>query len=155
MHLGIGSEGDDNEGLGGIAEINIIPLVDIMLVLLITFMIAAPLSIRGINVNLPVSRAKGQNIDGPRVILTIDTKGSFYLDKVEISSVNLSERFSAIFATKKDKALFIRADKSVPYGRVVDAMSAAKLAGVEKIGMLTTAPTNPTEPNSSSQRGSF
>lgn len=134
----IGLESRDDEELEDLAQINIIPLVDIMLVLLITFMIAAPLSIRGINVNLPTSRAKGQNVDGARVVLTIDTQGRYYLDKVKIAPEKLVDRFAAIFAVKKEKNLFIRADKDVVYGKVVDAMSAAKLAGVEHIGMLTT-----------------
>ena len=128
----------DQEELEDLAQINIIPLVDIMLVLLITFMIAAPLSIRGINVNLPVSQARGQNIDGAKVILTIDQKGEFYLDKVKVPEDQLAQKFNAIFAVKKEKNLFIRADKNVVYGRVVEAMSTAKLAGVDKIAMLTT-----------------
>ncbi len=137
--IGLGGD-DNNEELAAHAEINIIPLVDIMLVLLITFMIAAPLSIRGINVNLPTSRAKGQNVEGAKVVLTIDPAGHFYLDKVRVVPDQLQAKFAAIFAVKKEKNLFIRADKAVAYGRVVDAMSAAKLAGVDKIGMLTTPP---------------
>ena len=138
----IGLDSGEHEEIEDLAEINIIPLVDIMLVLLITFMIAAPLSIRGINVNLPTSRAKGQSVDGARVILTIDPEGRYFLDKVRVAPDKLIDRFSAIFAVKKEKNLFIRADKDVAYGKVVDAMSAAKLAGVEHIGMLTTPPTH-------------
>lgn len=137
----IGLDSGEQEELEDLAQINIIPLVDIMLVLLITFMIAAPLSIRGINVNLPTSRARGQNVDGAKVVLTIDVEGRYYLDKVRVSADKLSDRFAAIFAVKKEKNLFIRADKGVAYGKVVDAMSAAKVAGVEHIGMLTTPPT--------------
>ncbi len=136
----IGFERGEQEDLEDLAQINIIPLVDIMLVLLITFMIAAPLSIRGINVNLPTSRAKGESVDGAKVILTVDAEGRYYLDKLKIPSEKLVERFTAIFAVKKEKNLFIRADKDVAFKRVVDAMSAAKLAGVEHIGMLTTPP---------------
>lgn len=136
----IGIESGEQEPLEDLAQINIIPLVDIMLVLLITFMIAAPLSIRGINVNLPTSKAKGQTVDGARVILTVDQEGRYYLDKLRVPSDKLTERFSAIFAVKKEKNLFIRADKKVAFEKVVDAMSAAKLAGVEHIGMLTSPP---------------
>jgi biopolymer transport protein ExbD len=136
----IGFEGKDEGDLEDLAQINIIPLVDIMLVLLITFMIAAPLSIRGINVNLPTSRAKGQTVEGSKVVLTIDAEGRYFLDKVKIPADKLTDRFSAIFAVKKEKNLFIRADKDVVFKKVVDAMSAAKIAGVEHIGMLTTPP---------------
>lgn len=136
----IGIESGEQEELEDLAQINIIPLVDIMLVLLITFMIAAPLSIRGINVNLPTSRAKGHSVEGQKVILTINADGHYYLDKVRVPQDKLKDRFAAIFAVKKEKNLFIRADKDVVFHKVVQAMDDAKLAGVEKIGMLTTPP---------------
>ncbi|MBI2603064.1 MAG: biopolymer transporter ExbD [Deltaproteobacteria bacterium] len=135
--IGFGMDNDERDDL---AEINIIPLVDIMLVLLITFMIAAPLSIRGINVNLPTSKAKGQHVDGDKVILSIDRNGKYFLEKVPISAQELPNKIQAIYATKKEKNLYIRADKNVAYGTVVDAMGIAKLAGVDKIAMLTTPP---------------
>ena len=135
--IGFGTDNDERDDL---AEINIIPLVDIMLVLLITFMIAAPLSIRGINVNLPTSKAKGQHVDGEKVILSIDKNGKYFLEKVHITAQELPNKIQAIYATKKDKNLYIRADKNVAYGTVVDAMGIAKLAGVDKIAMLTTPP---------------
>lgn len=135
--IGLGGDDDERDDL---AEINIIPLVDIMLVLLITFMIAAPLSIRGINVNLPTSKAKGQHVDGDKIILSIDKQGKYFLEKVPLSVEELPAKFQAIYATKKEKNLYIRADKNVAYGTVVDAMGIAKLAGVDKIAMLTTPP---------------
>jgi biopolymer transport protein TolR len=129
--------GDDNQDL---AEINIIPLVDVMLVLLIIFMVAAPLSITGIKVNLPTSAAKGSHVDEGRVILSISSKGDYYLEKTKIENKNLTSKLSAVFENRNKKQLFIRADRGVKYGRVVDAMSSAKLAGVSKMSMLTVPP---------------
>ena len=120
------SEDENNEEM---AEINIIPLVDVMLVLLIVFMVAAPLSIGGINVNLPISKAKGQKIAEERVVLSIDKGGDFFIEKAKIEGAQLIEKFKAIFEYRENKELYIRADRNVDYGRVVDAMTAARLAG--------------------------
>lgn len=135
-NLGLGTE-ESFEEHEEIVEMNFIPLIDVMLVLLITFMIAAPLSIRGIDVNLPSSKAKGKDVDGKKIILSIDKQGKFFLDKLELEDKKLMKHLTAVYAAKAQKDLFIRADKDVPYGKVVDAMSAAKEAGVDKIGMLT------------------
>ena len=124
---------------GDMAEINIIPLVDVMLVLLIIFMVAAPLSIGGIKIELPFSKAKSTTISENRVVLTINSKGQYFLDKLEIPAVQLRTRLHSLFNGRKNKELFIRADKRVVYGKVVDAMSAAKIAGVGKMSMLTQA----------------
>ncbi len=132
--LGPRSEEGGNEDL---AEINIIPLVDVMLVLLIIFMVAAPLSITGIKVNLPSSKAKGTQVDENRVILSINSDGNYFIDKMRIPAAQLSERMKAIYQYRDKKELFIRADRRVEYGNVIYAMSAAKLAGVLKMAMLT------------------
>ncbi len=129
------SESDeDNQDL---AEINIIPLVDVMLVLLIIFMVAAPLSLTGIQVNLPQTKARGAAFDQKRIVLSIDPKGVYYLEDMRIPSENLATKLETAFGSQPNKQLYIRADRKVLYEHVVDAMSAAKLAGVEKISMLT------------------
>ena len=132
--IGQGSSGDEAEAL---AEINIIPLVDVMLVLLIIFMVTAPLSIGWIKVDLPMSKARGTAVDEDRIILTINKAGAYYLDKQQIADVALEPKFKAIYESRQKKELYIRADTGVAYGRVVSAMSAARLAGVTKLAMLT------------------
>lgn len=129
-------EGDE----GSIAEINIIPLVDVMLVLLIIFMVTAPLSIGGIKIDLPYSKAKGGSVDENRIVLTVTDQGEFYFDKLKVLPTHLEEKMRAIYEFREKKELYIRADRTTEYGRVVDAMSAAKLAGVGKISMLTQPP---------------
>ena len=130
---GTGEE-DENEDL---ADINIIPLVDVMLVLLIIFMVTAPLSIGGIKVQLPASKVRSSTVDENRVVLSIDKNGSYFIEKMRVQNSALQTRLNAIFQHRKKKELYIRADKNVKYGVVVDAMSAAKLAGVSKMSMLT------------------
>ncbi|MEY4629895.1 MAG: hypothetical protein RIQ81_15 [Pseudomonadota bacterium] len=122
-----------------LAEINIIPLVDVMLVLLIIFMVTAPLSIGGIKVELPHAAAKSTGIDENRVVLSINAQGDYYLDRVQVPAPALTERFKVLYEGRDKKELYIRADREVAYGKVVEAMSAAKGAGVLKIGMLTQA----------------
>lgn len=120
-----------------LAEINVVPLVDVMLVLLIIFMVTAPLSIGGINVALPGSKARSVAVEQSRIVLSIDKRGGYFIDKTPIAAENLEEKLRALYANREKKDLYIRADKGVVYGKVVEAMSAAKLAGVQKLSMLT------------------
>lgn len=128
---------EDDESAEQMAEINIVPLVDVMLVLLIIFMVAAPLSIGGIAIKLPTSKARGSDVKEDRVILSINKDGLYFVEKIPIPGQSLEPRLKSIFEHRKHKDLYIRADKSVRYGKVVAAMSAAKIAGVSKINMLT------------------
>ncbi len=133
---GASKSGEDGGG-DDIAEINIIPLVDVMLVLLIIFMVTAPLSIGGIKVDLPTSKARGAQVEEDRIVLSINRGGGFYLDKQVVPDTNLEGKLRGIYQFRQKKDLYIRADQGVQYGRVVFAMSAAKIAGVTKLAMLT------------------
>lgn len=128
---------EDDDGDGQLAEINIVPMVDVMLVLLIIFMVAAPLSIGGINVDLPSSQARGRSIQEDRVILSINQQGQYFIEKMEVPAAALEARLQAIYQHRQQRELYIRADKDVVYSKVIDAMSAARMAGVAKISMLT------------------
>jgi biopolymer transport protein TolR len=137
------SQSDNDDDNGQMADINIVPLVDVMLVLLIIFMVTAPLSIGGINVDLPSSKARSRDMAEDRVVLSINQKGEYFIEKMEVPAGVLDQRLKDLYQQREKKELYIRADKAVVYGRVVDAMSAAKLAGVTRISMLTQAPTKP------------
>lgn len=138
MDIKIAKESEDEPEQ--MAEINIVPLVDVMLVLLIIFMVTAPLSIGGISVSLPQSKARSSNIDEDRVVLSINASGAYYIEKMEVKASALETRLKAIYGVREKKDLYIRADKKVIYEKVVNAMSAAKLAGVGRISMLTEPP---------------
>jgi biopolymer transport protein TolR len=137
------SQSDNEDDSGHMADINIVPLVDVMLVLLIIFMVTAPLSIGGINVDLPSSKARSRDMAEDRVVLSISQKGEYFIEKMQVPAGVLDVRLKELYQQREKKELYIRADKTVVYGRVVDAMSAAKLAGVTRISMLTQAPTKP------------
>jgi biopolymer transport protein TolR len=119
-----------------LAEINIIPLVDVVLVLLVIFMVTAPMLYRGMDINLPTSAS---NTIKPemRVVLTIEKDQRLYLDKDQVSLVQLDRKLRVLKEEHKDVSLYLRADRDVPYGVVVQVMDGVKKAGIEKLGMVT------------------
>lgn len=118
------------------AEINVIPLVDVVLVLLVIFMVTAPMLYRGMDINLPTSAS---NTIKPemRKVLTIEKDQRLYLDKDPISVAQLERKLRALKEEHPDVSLYLRADRDVPYGIVVQVMDGVKKAGIEKLGMVT------------------
>lgn len=130
----IGSRGHDRQVM---SQINVTPFVDVMLVLLVIFMITAPMMQQGMQVNLPKTEAKAMTIKDEPVIVTIDKSGRAFIDKQEIPPGQLKSKLSAVFGSKSKKEVFLKADRDVPYGEVIRAMAEIKGAGVERLGMLT------------------
>lgn len=125
---------------GSLAEINITPLVDVMLVLLIIFMVTAPMLQMGIDVNLPRVKAKSINVSEEKLVLTINGKQEIYINEFKTTLPDLSAKLESIFKARTDRELFMRADKEVPYGYVVQVMSEVRKAGIDKLGMITEPP---------------
>jgi biopolymer transport protein TolR len=119
-----------------LAEINVIPLVDVVLVLLVIFMVTAPMLYRGMDIKLPTSAS---NTIKPeiRVVLTIEKDQRLYLDKDQVSVAQLERKLRLLKEERKDVSLYLRADRDVPYGVVVQVMDGVKKAGIEKLGMVT------------------
>lgn len=124
------------------SEINVTPMVDIMLVLLIIFMITAPMMNTGVDLDLPQVTAK--NIEDPegKLVLSIDKAEQIYLGGTKITWNDLEAKLKSNERVKKESALYIEADTALPYGVVITAMAVAKNAGVEKVMMLTEAEDN-------------
>ncbi len=123
-----------------LSEINVTPLVDVMLVLLIIFMVTAPLMQEGINVNLPrVIAAPIENTEDS-LILTITGDEKIYIEKTELTLRNLPEKLMAILKTKKNKGVYIHADSGTKYGFVMQVLSAVRTAGIEEVGLITVPP---------------
>jgi len=126
---------DDDRGM--MAQINVTPLVDVMLVLLVIFMVTAPMMQQGVQVNLPKADTKGMSAQEDTVIVTVDRNGRTFINKDEVPGGDLRSRLAELFASRTKKEVFLKADAGVPYGEVVRAMAEIKGAGIERLGMVT------------------
>jgi biopolymer transport protein TolR len=119
------------------AEINVTPLVDVMLVLLIIFMVTAPMMMQGVDVSLPQTTPKPIPTEEEHLALTIDRTQQIFINDYKVSLDDLQGKMGKILEGRPDQKIYLRADKSVPYGFVVRVISEVKNAGVEKLGMVT------------------
>jgi biopolymer transport protein TolR len=122
------------------AEINVTPFVDVMLVLLIVFMVTAPLLTVGVPVDLPKTRAQALGQDREPLSVTIRSNGSIYLQNTPVPEDDLVPRLTAISANGYDQRIFVRGDKAVDYGRVMEVMGLMSAAGFTHIGLVTDVP---------------
>ncbi len=127
--------GGNNDRL--MSEINVTPLVDVMLVLLIIFMVTAPMMMQGVDVALPETTSEPLAAEKEHLIISIDPKGQIYINEFQVSLDVLSSKLSKILEGKPDKEAYLRADKNIPYGTVVRVMAEIKAAGIDKLGMVT------------------
>ena len=128
----------DTEDLGDMAEINVTPLVDVMLVLLVIFMVTAPLLTQGLEVQLPHAEGKSYELasENPSKI-TIGSNGAVYVDGTAVGSHDLEFTLGAMLRAKRVKRALLEADQSVSYGRVITVLDVMNRAGVEQLGMVT------------------
>ena len=120
-----------------ISDINVTPFVDVMLVLLIVFMVTAPLLTVGVPVDLPKTRAQALGQDREPLSVTIKSNGQIYLQNTPIAEGELVSKLAAIAANGYDQRIFVRGDKSVDYGRVMEVMGMLSSAGFTHIGLVT------------------
>jgi biopolymer transport protein TolR len=129
-------DGDHRRIGSSMAEINIIPLVDVVLVLLLIFMLTAPMMYRGIDVNLPRAAAKPTAVE-ERMVLTVTKEQGLYLNDRRITPTGLEDALRDAFQSRKDKTLYLKADAGLSYGAVIEAMDRVRRAGIERLGMVT------------------
>jgi biopolymer transport protein TolR len=120
-----------------LSEINVTPFVDVMLVLLVIFMVTAPMMLQGVDVDLPETMTQPLRVKDEPLILTVKKEGKFYVGRKEIPVVVLRQKLEAIFEGRDSKEVFLRADEDAPYGLVVKALAAAREAGAKQLGMVT------------------
>lgn len=120
-----------------VAEINVTPLVDVMLVLLIIFMVTAPMMTQGLEVDLPETTAKALRQKEQPLVVTLNAEGELQLNKVKVNRTMLKQQLERMPGEKKEQPIYLRADKQVPYGFVVAVMADIKQAGFDKLGMIT------------------
>jgi biopolymer transport protein TolR len=132
--VGVSRPGPTHQPL---SEINVTPFVDVMLVLLIIFMVTAPMMLQGVDVDLPETLTQPLRVKDEPLILTVKKDGKFYVGRKEIPLVLLRQKLEAIFEGRDSKDIFLRADEDAPYGVVVKALAAAREAGAKRLGMVT------------------
>ncbi len=123
-----------------VSEINVTPFVDVMLVLLIIFMVTAPMMTQGVDVDLPETTTRQLRQENDPIIITIDKKGEIFLNKIKGNQALLKQQLQKMSRADRERPIYLKADKIVPYGLVVSVMADIKDAGFDKLGMVTQPP---------------
>jgi len=119
------------------SDINVTPFVDVMLVLLIIFMVTAPMMMQGVDVSLPEATSEPLPAETDQLIITINKDGQIFISDYQVGIGLLQDKLRKVIENRKDQEVYLKADKTIPYGMVVRVMSEVKGAGVEKLGMVT------------------
>jgi len=127
---------------GTISQINVTPLVDVMLVLLVIFMVTAPILQQGVSVNLPKVRAGALTGEDVQLVVAVTARGAVYLNDTAMSVPELQDKLRAVLRERPDRRVFLRADVDVRYGDVMKVMSSIREAGVQHLGMVTEPPSD-------------
>ncbi len=133
MGMGTGS----SRNRSSMSEINVTPLVDVMLVLLIIFMVTAPMMQQGIEIDLPETTASGIETNDEPFVLALRDNNKLYIGQEEVSMTSLRVKLKAIFATRKNKQIYLKADKKVDYELVAKTLAEVRAAGINNIGLVT------------------
>jgi biopolymer transport protein TolR len=129
------TSGGSNNGF--MSEINVTPFVDVMLVLLIIFMVTAPMMMQGLDVALPEATAKPLESEKEPLVIAIDKDNQIFINDYQVTIDFLGDKLSKILEGRTDRGVYLKADKNISYGMVVRVMAEIKAAGVEKLGMVT------------------
>jgi biopolymer transport protein ExbD len=133
-------------GRGSMSDINMTPMIDVLLVLLVIFMLAQPLLQRSIDVQLPIETETPESEPAPQIVLEINDRGDYFLNLRPVPKEQLTERLTEIYAARPDKVLFVKASGEVLYQDVVTVMDAARGAGVEVLGAMLPTPAGTVTP---------
>jgi biopolymer transport protein TolR len=135
-----GGRSRSKRGIQPMAEINVTPFVDVMLVLLIVFMVTAPLLTVGVPVDLPQTRARALNQDVEPLSVTVDSEGRVFLQNTPVELGELVPKLEAIAANGYDQRIFVRGEERVSYGKVMEVMGLLNTAGFSRVGLVTQTP---------------
>jgi biopolymer transport protein TolR len=135
------------------SQINVTPLVDVMLVLLVIFMVTAPMIQQGVEVSVPRVKASALPGKEEQFVVSITRNQGVYLNDTKLGLDQLTEKLQAIAIARPDREVFVRADEEVPYGTVIKTMAAIKAAGIENVGMVTEMPQGAEDPAASGSLG--
>jgi biopolymer transport protein TolR len=131
------NSGDPGGRRAPLSEINVTPMVDVMLVLLIIFMVSAPMLTTGVDVDLPSARAPAMEMDQEKLLLTVTADEKVYLGETEVPYDRLESALSSNARLRQEKELYVQADEDARYGFVVKVLAIVRRAGIEKLGLVT------------------
>jgi biopolymer transport protein TolR len=120
-----------------LSDINVTPFVDVMLVLLIIFMVTAPMMMQGVDVDLPEATSEALTVEEQQLIVSIDDQGVVFINDVQVTVEELNQKLKKILAGRPDREVYMKADKDIAYGAVVRVMSEIQQAGIKNLGMIT------------------
>src|SRR5262245_44170968 len=132
--------GSGDQPTHSISDINVTPLVDVMLVLLVIFMVTAPILQQGVAVNLPEAAGDALPADERQLVVSIDTQGRVCLNDQQYTSERLAAELTQLAAVDPKRRLYVRADAGVPYGQVIETLAAVRQAGLSRVGLVTEPP---------------
>ena len=135
--MGGGGGGQRGRTRATLSEINVTPLVDVMLVLLIMFMVTVPMMQQGIEIDLPETASSGVDTVDETMVLAINKKGKIMIGEAEVKKRELRKRLRAIFENRKNKQIYIKANKTINYGLVAEIMGEVRAAGIFNISLIT------------------
>jgi len=148
MAVGNGTSGDDDNGYKPLAEINVTPFVDVMLVLLIIFMVAAPLMVQGVPLELPKTSATKLGAIKKPMVVSLATDGKLYIRDEEVTAQTLVSRLMDIKASEGDGVVYVRADRKIAYGEVMELLGKVGESGFSRVSLLSQpSPSAKTETN--------
>ena len=139
MAMSVGGDSGDDDDAAPMSEINVTPFVDVMLVLLIIFMVAAPMMTAGVPVDLPRSAAPRVANPSPPVVLTVTREGAIHIGEERIDEAALPARLAALKAENAELAVHVRGDRAVPYGEVLRVMGRVSAAGIARVSLIAEA----------------
>jgi biopolymer transport protein TolR len=135
------------------SDINVTPFVDVMLVLLIIFMVTAPMMVQGVNVALPEVTAEALPAETEPLLISVDARGRIFINEFQVEPDFLRDKLVKILEGRTDREVFLRADRQIAYGQVVRVMAQIQSAGVEKLGMVTTPGADADKEDKKSKKG--
>jgi len=148
MAVGNGSSGDEDGGYKPLAEINVTPFVDVMLVLLIIFMVAAPLMVQGVPLELPKTSASKLGAIKKPMVVSLSTDGKLYIRDEEVTAQTLVTRLMDLKSKEGDGVIYVRADRKIPYGEVMELLGKVGESGFSRVSLLSQpSPSAKTETN--------
>ncbi len=140
MSMGVNLDGGSDNNYSAMSEINVTPLVDIMLVLLIIFMVAAPLMTQGVEINLPKAKTSAMASNSEPLVVTVAKDGTPYIEQNPISIADLKTKIHHIRKANPDLPVYVRGDRKAEYGAVMRVMANLQQAGIAKVGLVTESP---------------